>query len=240
MAVAPRSGPPRTFLTSNPAAACLAAPGVLAPAFPARMNPLPMACPPLLRTLLCLLGLLPMLLCMCPSIAGAADEASYVLVPNDVVEIKVFQEDDLEAKLRISPKGTVTFPLIGVVAIGGRTPQDAAALIRAALAKDYLVNPQVTVTVMDYGKRRFTVLGQVQKPGSYDIPEREKITLLDAIAMAGGYTRIADPGKVTLRRKVGAEEGVLRLNAKTMARDDRVAPVEIKPGDIITIGESLF
>ena len=204
------------------------------------MNPDPLACPPLLRTLLCLLALLPTVACMCPSLASATDEASYVLAPNDVVEIKVFQEDDLEAKLRISPKGTITFPLIGVVGIGGRTPQDAAALIREALAKDYLVNPQVSVTVMDYGKRRFTVLGQVQKPGSYDIPEREKITLLDAIAMAGGYTRIADAGKVTLRRKSSGQESVLRLNAKTMARDDRVAPVEVKPGDIITIGESLF
>lgn len=173
--------------------------------------------------------------------AAAADsETLYLLAPNDVVEIKVFQEDDLDAKLRISQKGTITFPLIGVVSVGGKTPQDAAALIRAALAKDYLVNPQVTLTVMEYGKRRFTVLGQVQRAGSYDIPEREKVTLLDAIAMAGGYTRIADPAKVTLRRKIDGKETVLRLNAAAIARDGNVAPVEIQPGDIITIGESLF
>jgi protein involved in polysaccharide export with SLBB domain len=171
----------------------------------------------------------------------AADvETSHLLAPNDMVEIKVFQEDDLEAKLRISQRGTITFPLVGIVSIGGKTPQDAAALIRAALAKDYLVNPQVTLTVLEYGKRRFTVLGQVQRAGSFDIPEREKITLLDAIAMAGGYTRIADPSKVTLRRKAEGKETVLRLNAKTMARDGNVDPVEIRPGDIITIGESLF
>ena len=177
----------------------------------------------------------------CCTVARAADlETSHLLAPNDMVEIKVFQEDDLEAKLRISQKGTITFPLIGVVAIGGKTPQEAAGLIRAALAKDYLVNPQVTVTVLEYGKRRFTVLGQVQRAGSFDIPEREKITLLDAIAMAGGYTRIADPSKVTLRRKTEGRETVLRLNAKAMARDGNVAPVEIQPGDIITIGESLF
>jgi protein involved in polysaccharide export with SLBB domain len=174
-------------------------------------------------------------------IARAADaETSYLLEPNDMVEIKVFQEDDLGAKLRISQKGTITFPLIGVVSVGGLTPQDAAGVIRAALAKDYLVNPQVSVTVIDYGKRRFTMLGQVQKAGSYDMPDREKITLLDAIAMAGGYTRIADPTRVTLRRKSGGKETVMRLNAKIIARDGSVAPVEIQPGDIITIGESLF
>lgn len=173
--------------------------------------------------------------------ARAADvPPSYVLAPNDVVEIKVFQEDDLESKLRISQQGTINFPLIGVISIGGKSPQDAAAVIRAALAKDYLVNPQVAVTVLEYGKRRFTVLGQVQRAGSYDIPEREKVTLLDAIAMAGGYTRIADPAKVTLRRKSGGKESVMRLNAKVMARDGSVDPVEIQPGDVITIGESLF
>lgn len=171
---------------------------------------------------------------------AANEENSYVLAPNDVVEIKVFQEDDLESKLRVSPKGTITFPLIGVVAVGGRTPQEAAALIRDALARDFLVNPQVSLTVADYGKRRFTVLGQVQRAGSYDIPEREKLTLLDAIAMAGGYTRIADPSRVTLRRKNGGKESVLRLNAKAMARDGTVDPFEIQPGDVITIGESLF
>ena len=173
-------------------------------------------------------------------ISRAADNDSYVLAPNDVVEIKVFQEDDLESKLRISQKGTITFPLIGVVSIGGKTPQDAAATIRAALAKDFLVNPQVTLTVMDYNKRRFTVLGQVQRAGSFDMPDREKITLLDAIAMAGGYTRIADPTKITLRRKTGGKETVMRFNAKAIARDGSVAPVEIQPGDIITIGESIF
>jgi protein involved in polysaccharide export with SLBB domain len=72
------------------------------------------------------------------------------------------------------------------------------------------------------------------------MPEREKVTLLDAIAMAGGYTRIADPSKVTLKRKEGGKETIIRLNAKTMAKDVRNASFEILPGDVITIGESLF
>jgi polysaccharide export outer membrane protein len=166
--------------------------------------------------------------------------ASYALAPNDVLEIKVFQEDDLSSRLRVSPKGTIIFPLIGVVTVGGMSPQEAAESIRAKLAKDYLVNPQVTVTVADYGKRRFAVLGEVQKAGTYDMPEREKITLLDAIAMAGGYTRIANPAKITLKRKEGGKETIVHLNAKTMAKDDRVASFEIQPGDVITVAESVF
>ena len=173
-----------------------------------------------------------------PVVADAAD--SYVLAPNDVLEIKVFQEDDLESKLRVAQNGTINFPLIGTVNIAGRTPNDAAAVIRTALAKDFLVNPQVSLTVVEYGKRRFTVLGQVQKAGSIDMPEREKVTLLDAIAMAGGYTRIADPSKIMLKRKVDDKDTVQRLNAKIMARDARMAAFEIRPGDVITVGESIF
>jgi protein involved in polysaccharide export with SLBB domain len=193
-----------------------------------------------------LLRLLPLLLCLLTFLVGshpmleAADSGSYLLAPNDVVDIKVFQEDDLTSKLRISPRGTVTFPLIGVITIGGMTPQDAANAIRRALDKDYLVNPQVSVTVLDYGKRRYTVLGQVSKAGSYDMPERESVTLLDAIAMAGGYTRVADPSRITVRRKGDGKESVFRLNAKTMARDDRVLNFQVEPGDIITVAESIF
>lgn len=175
-----------------------------------------------------------------PPSAVAAEPAPYSLASNDVIEIRVFQEDDLACRLRISPKGTIVFPLIGTVAVGGMSPQDAAETIRVRLAKDYLVNPQVTVTVFDYGKRRFTVIGEVQRAGTYDMPEREKITLLDAIAMAGGYTRIADAAKVTLKRKEDGKEKVIRLNAKAMARDDKVSPFNIQPGDVITVGESLF
>jgi polysaccharide export outer membrane protein len=72
------------------------------------------------------------------------------------------------------------------------------------------------------------------------MPEREKITLLDAIAMAGGYSRIADPAKITLKRKEGGREKIVRLNAKAMAKDERVDSYEIQPGDVITVGESIF
>jgi polysaccharide export outer membrane protein len=177
-----------------------------------------------------------------PTPGRAAEEemsTSYALAPNDLLEIRVYQEDDLACRLRVSPKGTIVFPLIGMVEVGGLTPQQAAEAIRAKLAKDYLVNPQVTLTVFEYGKRRFAVLGEVQKSGTFDMPEREKVTLLDAIAMAGGYTRIADPSKVTLKRKENGKETIVRLNAKKMAKND-LAAFEIRPGDVITVGESMF
>jgi polysaccharide export outer membrane protein len=166
-------------------------------------------------------------------------DANYILAPDDLIQVKVFQEDDLLSNLRISKDNTITFPLIGSVKIGGRSPQDAARIIQDALAKDYLVNPQVNVTVIQYSKRHYTVLGQVQKPGSYDIPDREQITLLQAIGTAGGYTRIADPAKITLKRSIDGRESVIKLNAKRMANENGSA-FGILPGDVITVGESIF
>lgn len=166
--------------------------------------------------------------------------SNYNLRPHDMVEIRVFQEDDLNSTLRISRDGMVNFPLVGAVRLGGKSPQAAAATIRELLARDYLVNPQVSVTVREFFKLRFTILGEVQKPGAYELPDHDGIGLLEAIGMAGGYTRIAEPAKITLKRIVNGTESVVRLNAKKMARDRGSVSIEVKPGDVITVGERLF
>jgi protein involved in polysaccharide export with SLBB domain len=164
----------------------------------------------------------------------------YRLAPNDLIHVSVYQENDLESRLRISRDGSITFPLLGNVKVAGKTLDQASALLKGLLEKDYLVNPQVTVTLLEQAARRFTVLGQVQRPGTFRIPDGEGITLLQAIGMAGGYTRIANPGKVTIKRKLHGKEEVLQVNAKEMARDQRTESLEILPSDIITVNESLF
>ncbi|HZP59607.1 MAG TPA: polysaccharide biosynthesis/export family protein, partial [Opitutaceae bacterium] len=85
----------------------------------------------------------------------------YKIVPADVLQITVFQEEDLKSVLRVSNEGTIVFPLIGKISVGGMTPQAAAHLIQERLAQGYLINPQVSVTVQEFSKRRFTVLGEV-------------------------------------------------------------------------------
>ena len=184
------------------------------------------------------------------SLAWAADPAtpkkpaneskSYVLSANDLLQIKVYQEPDLETKLRLGKDGTATFPLLGTIHLGGKTLEEATTYIQNRLEKDYLVNPQVTLTVVEYAKRRFTVLGQVQRPGYYEIPNEESVSLLQAIAMAGGYTRLADPGHVTVKRKVAGKEVTYQLNARAMARDNGAQSFEVLPDDTITASERLF
>jgi polysaccharide export outer membrane protein len=164
----------------------------------------------------------------------------YNILPADILEITVFQEPDLKSTLRVSNEGTISFPLIGMVQIGGLTPQAAAQALRDRLAKGYLINPQVSVTVMEFSKRRFTVLGEVQKPGSYDMPDQQSVTVLQAIGMAGGYTRIANPSKVTLMRKAGGKSQTYALNARKMASGNVESAFIVQPGDVITVAESRF
>ncbi len=165
----------------------------------------------------------------------------YLLAPQDVVEVKVFQEDDLLTDARITQEGTIKFPLIGSVRIAGRTEEAAAQAIAAELAKDYIINPQVTVKVTEYAQRRYTVLGQVGKPGTYAMPDRDSITLFEAVGNAGGFTRIANLGDIKLKRIVEGKDMLYKLSAKGGNASDRQSSTfEIKPGDIITVGESFF
>ena len=164
----------------------------------------------------------------------------HVLVPDDLVEIKVYQQPDLETKARIEQDGTVTMPLLGAVRLGEKTVEQARAMIRGRLAKDYLVNPEVSVTVIEYAKRMFTILGEVQRPGTYEIPTGQPFSLLQALALAGGYTRIGSPGKVIVQRVENGQKKVYTLDAGAMAKDERAQPFEVLPNDNITVGERLF
>jgi polysaccharide export outer membrane protein len=173
--------------------------------------------------------------------ASAAESSNeYKLAPNDLLDFRVFQEPELDAVVRVSGDGQAIFPLVGGVAIGGATISEAIELVKARYRDGYLKTPQVTLTVRTYAKKLFTILGQVQQPGSYDIQGGNEITLLQAVGMAGGYTKIADPSNVTVKRLEEGGERVLKFNAKRMARGDDKTSFVIKPGDVISVGESLF
>jgi polysaccharide export outer membrane protein len=174
------------------------------------------------------------------SATGRGQQGNYLISPNDLVVVMVFQEDDLTTRARVANDGTITVPLIGSVHIGGKSVDDAAQLVRARLAKGFLVNPQVNITIVEYAKRLFTVLGQVQKGGTFEFPNQGPLDLLQAIGTAGGYTRIANPAKVIVKRQVNGRDTVFQLNAKAMAGDHAAKPFEILPGDTITVSESIF
>ena len=112
-------------------------------------------------------------------------------------------------------------------------------MVRELLAKDYLVNPQVTITVTEYAKRRFTVLGQVGKPGIYEFPNEEGVTLLQAIGMAGGFTRLAKTSTVTVTRTSGGNR-TITVNVKANTNDPATKQFEVLQDDTVQVGERTF
>lgn len=159
---------------------------------------------------------------------------------NDLVRITVFQEDDLLTETRISKTGYINFPLLGALELAGKTVDEATAEIRNRLDKDYIINPHVTITVLEYAMQWVTVLGEVQKPGTVVIPAEGGLDLLGAIALAGGYTKIAAPNRITVRRQVSGHDQLIKVNGKELAKDTTVKVFYVQPGDMITVGQSIF
>ena len=167
-------------------------------------------------------------------------EGNYLLAPYDLVAVTVFQEDDLATKSRVGNDGTISVPLIGTVKVGGKSVDEAAQIIRSRLAKGYLVNPQVNVGVEEFAKRLVTVLGEVQKGGTFEFPNQGPLDLLQAIGLAGGYSKVANPGKIVVKRRVDGKETVLLVNGKALAAKAGAERFEVFPGDTITVAQSIF
>jgi protein involved in polysaccharide export with SLBB domain len=171
--------------------------------------------------------------------APAAGRASGTIGSMDTVEIRVFREEELTTMGQLSPDGTITVPLIGAVKIAGLTTDRAAAAITAKLKDGFLVNPQVSVTIEARVRRSITVLGQVQNAGVFELPPNRKLTVVEAIGMAGGATRIANTKKITLKRNTAGKPEVTTLNLKDIT-SGKAADVPLRDGDVLTVPESLF
>ena len=163
--------------------------------------------------------------------------ASGVIGPRDMIEIRVFREDDLTTRAQLSAQGSVTMPLIGAVRVVGLTTEQAASVIVARLKDGWLVNPQVSVTIEERVRRSVTVLGQVRDPGVFKLSADRQLTLVEALGMAGGMTRIANAKKVTLKRGDGSGTRIINVRDITSGR---AADVVLKDGDVINVPEGLF
>ncbi len=169
-----------------------------------------------------------------------SSEGDYVLTSGDTIEMSVFREPELSARSTIGRDGTVFLPLIKEVVLAGKSVREARTYLTELYGGKFLRSPQVYLSVAVFAQRKFTIMGQVVKTGSYELQGGQSLDLLEAIGMAGGFTRIADRGKVVVRRRdeAGTVE-IFKLNAKRMA-EGRAPRFEIRPGDIVTVGESWY
>ena len=189
-----------------------------------------------LKFLLLLCALMGVLAAFSSGQTAEGGRASGVIGQRDTVEIRVFREDDLTTTGQLSGDGTISVPLIGSVKLAGLTTDSAAKVIEAKLKDGYLVKPQVTVTIEGRIRRTITVLGQAQNPGVFELPANRALTVVEAIGMAGGSTRIANTKKITLKRSGGK---VQTINLKDIT-SGKASDISLKDGDVLSIPESLF
>lgn len=175
------------------------------------------------------------------STGGVSAPAGYILSPSDGVAVEVYGEDDLRTNGRLNPEGNLSVPLLGSIHLAGLTLTQAVSKLTELYSRDYLVNPKINVTLLSYAKRHFSILGQVNHPGSLEMPESspEGIDLLEAVALAGGYTRIASPERITVRRQDASGDHIFKVNAKRFTKG-KGGGFLVLPGDTINVGESIF
>jgi polysaccharide export outer membrane protein len=171
----------------------------------------------------------------------AVESTDYVMQPSDLIRVMVFQEPDLMREVRITQEYTITLPLIGTIDLRNKTVRQAEEIIRSLYDKDYLVNPQINLTVLEYTQRTVKVLGAVNQPGAIVFPPEQKMGLLEAIARAGGFSRIAERRKVRLSRTLedGKSENYI-INTDEMIQGASAQQWLLTKGDVIFVPERIL
>jgi polysaccharide export outer membrane protein len=197
-----------------------------------------------IRITLCLLGLT--WVASAQEIASGSSESDlsersstdYILQPLDLVQVRIFQETDMDREVRISQENTVTLPLIGRVNLKGKTISETELILRNLYDQDYLVNPQVNVVVLEYSRRTVKVLGMVGNPGEIDFPREEGLTLMAAISRAGGFTRLAQKKQVTITRKLDSGRiETFTIDAEKLINGDSEKQWILQTDDLISVPE---
>lgn len=186
------------------------------------------------KALLLLLFALTACSAMQPQVVGQGDRYTatsstggvYALGVDDRIRLTVYKEDGVSGEFQVNPEGDVALPLIGEVKAIGLTTAELGTSVRSKLADGYLVNPRVSVEIVSY--RPYFVLGEIRTPGRY--PYSSDLTVLSAIASAGGFTPRAEKRLVYIRQLGASDERAYRLRPN----------LRIRPGDTVRLGERLF
>jgi protein involved in polysaccharide export with SLBB domain len=156
---------------------------------------------------------------------------------DDTFDVRVYGEAELTGTFRVATDGSVDYPLAGRIAVAGLRTGDVQKLLVDRLKDRYLKDPQVVVTIKDRNSQKISVLGQVSKPGQ--VAYYPNMTIVDAIANAGGFTGIAAKNSVNLRREVA---GKIQNTIFPVAdiSEGRSPNVMVLPGDVLVVDERVF
>jgi protein involved in polysaccharide export with SLBB domain len=156
---------------------------------------------------------------------------------DDVLEVRVAGEAELTGLFRVAADGSMDYPYVGRLTVVGMQSGDLQRTITKKLKDGYIKNPQVSVMVREWNSRKISVLGQVQKQGS--VAYFPRMTIVDAIAAAGGFTGIAAKTSVTLRREQMGSVQTITYPVADIS-DGRSPNIPLVPGDVLVIEERLF
>lgn len=166
---------------------------------------------------------------------------NYILKPSDVVSVDVYQELDLNKTVRVEGDGSVALALIGKVKVAGMTVAEAQSLLTDLYNRDYLVDPQVSLLVIEFSPKVIHILGSVNSPGVVEIPPDRVLTLTEAIAGVRGVSRLGNPKSVTIKR-VDAD-GMARqmeVNFTRIVTDPNVKDIILQEGDTVWVPERII
>ena len=155
----------------------------------------------------------------------------------DVFEVKVYDEEELCGIHRVSSAGSIDFPLIGRMQIDGLTSADTAELIRRKLAESMLRDPQVSVFIKEYNSKKISVFGEVSKSGTFKFDDG--MTVIQAVSMAGGFTKMAAKDETNVTRLVEGDEEKYPVPVEAIAQG-RAKNFFLQPGDIVYVPESIW
>lgn len=162
----------------------------------------------------------------------AAVSTDYRISSNDLIEFDIFGVPDMKRSVRVNASGMISLPLIGAVHVAGLTGQQAEAMIAARYQERYLQNPQVSVFIKEFTTQRIAIEGAVLKPGIY--PVTGQLSLLRALALAGGYAQYAELKEIKLYRTTNGERSAQTFDLEKIRAGEEMDP-EVLPDDVIVV-----
>ena len=164
---------------------------------------------------------------------SSPNDADYKIGPQDVLRVDVWKEPDISRAVPVRPDGKISLPLLKDVQAAGLTPMELARVIRDGL-KDYLTDPQVTVTVSETNSRRVYVTGEVTRAGAY--PLLPKMTVLQVLSTCGGFTQFANTKKIYILRMEKGKQVKILVNYKdVLSGRSPETNIVLQPGDTVVV-----
>jgi len=159
---------------------------------------------------------------------------AYRIGPGDLLELKVFQVDELSQTVRVSEDGSITLPLLGRVMVEGLTQEGVVQKLTGLLQAKYIKNPQVTIFIKEYKNQQVAVIGAVENAGSYELVGRKN--LLQIISMAGGFSETAGNEVFILREGPDGATSTVSIDLKDLlVNGNQALNIPVEPNDVINV-----